>query len=122
MFPHPLIVLKLARTRHDQLVARAQPRALRRQRGAPAPEHRPGASEASHFAHREAGGVTVDLYWAHRRFVDSFRFDVVDRRRRTGFTLRPATGKEAVEAYHHPFAAAVRAARGAARPLEGEAA
>jgi hypothetical protein len=119
MFPRPLIVLKLAQTQHDQLVAGAQRHAPRRTRGAPGDEPRPGAETATHFAHREADGITVDLYWTHRRLEDSFRVDVVDRRRRTVFTLRPASGKEAVEAYRHPFVAAARAA---ARPLEGEAA
>jgi hypothetical protein len=65
-----------------------------------------------HFAHREADGITVDLFWSHSECQDAFRVDIVDRRRDIEFILRPATGKEALEAYHHPFFALALAARG----------
>jgi hypothetical protein len=98
MFPHPFILLTLAQTRHDELVA--SPR-LRRQL---ARRERHGLSGVTmHFAHREADGLTVDLYWTHGELEDAFRVDVVDRRSDTHFSLHPATGREAVDAYHHPY-------------------
>jgi hypothetical protein len=81
-----MIRLEPARPRHGEL-------------GAP-------RNRSVHFAHREAAGVTVDLYWRHGEREEAFRVEVVDRCSQTAFTLHPATGKEAIAAYHHPFAAA----------------
>jgi hypothetical protein len=117
MCPNSLIHLSLARTRHAELIRRLGPyHSLGECPGTPlswvpAIGHllrwgRPASShEAVHFAHREAAGITVDLYWTHREFEETFRVDVVDRCSETQFTLHPATGKEAIAAYHHPFAA-----------------
>jgi len=35
-----------------------------------------------------------------------FRVEVEDRREHVRFVLRPTTGKEAIQAFHHPFAVA----------------
>jgi hypothetical protein len=129
MVPHPLIHLQLARLRHDQLLTAGQRRSRfdldahreeqrRSERGTEvgaracarfarrlvghAREPRSGVQ--THFAHREADGITVDLYWTHGEHGDAFRVDVIDHRNETTFTLHPATGKQAVAAYHHPFA------------------
>src|SRR5256885_513235 len=132
MLPHPLIHLNLARMRYDQLLdaGRRQSQfeldvmrteAPRREVRLRASARRacalfagrlagyarsPKPSAESHFAHREAGGITVDLYWKHSEHDDSFRVEVVNRDEGTTFTLFPATGKEAVEVYRHPFAEA----------------
>lgn len=132
MVPHPLIHLKLAQIRYQQLLAAEQRRSIvdvdaarderrRKKRGPEANTHactlfvrrlvRHGAelrAVETHFAHREAGCLTVDLYWTHGEHGDTFRVDVVDHRSETTFTLHPRTGKEAVAAYHHPFATTVR--------------
>jgi hypothetical protein len=103
MFPHALIHLKLAQTRHDELVEEAS-FARRLLRGDAHAQSR----TTVHFAHRETDGLTVDLYWTHGDLDDTFRIEVVDRVANTEFTLRPANGKEAVNAYHHPFVALAR--------------
>ena len=59
----------------------------------------------SHFGHRESDGVVVDLFWDRGDTEDEFRVEVEDTRLGTGFVLHPLTGSEAIEAYHHPFAA-----------------
>lgn len=130
MFPHPLIHLKLARMRSDQLLTAGHRQSrfdrdairddARRSVGRRAASARqacarfaarlmgytscPGPRVETHFAHREADGITVDLYWTHGEHDDWFRVEVVDYHSETTFTLFPATGKEAVEVYHHPFA------------------
>jgi hypothetical protein len=58
----------------------------------------------NHFAHREAGGVVVDLFWDRRRVENEFCVEVADLRTRTRFALHPATGEAAIEAFYHPFA------------------
>jgi hypothetical protein len=68
---------------------------------------------ANHFGHRESDGIVVDLYWNRGELEDEFRVEVVDKRERARFVLYPTTGREAIQAFHHPFAAA-RAA-----PLHG---
>jgi hypothetical protein len=68
---------------------------------------------ANHFGHRDTDGIVVDLFWSRRNLTDEFRVQVEDRRERTCFVLHPLTGKEAIQAFYHPFAAA-RAA-----PLQG---
>jgi hypothetical protein len=57
---------------------------------------------ANHFGHRESAGVVVDLYWDGGE--DGFRVEVMDRGRRARFVLRPATGRDAIDAFYHPFA------------------
>jgi hypothetical protein len=134
MVPHPLIHLKLARIRCDELLttrhrhSRIDPDAIRDEprrgggrRGASARRacallagrlvgcaRCPRPSVETHFAHREANGITVDLYWTHGEHDDWFRVEVVDHHDDRTFTLFPATGKEAVEVYHHPFATTAR--------------
>ena len=56
-----------------------------------------------HFGHREAAGIAVDLFWDRRDLHDEFRVEVKDRRDGTRFVLYPATGREAIQAFHHPF-------------------
>jgi hypothetical protein len=45
----------------------------------------------------------VDLFWDRRDLHDEFRVEVKDRRDGTRFVLYPATGREAIQAFHHPF-------------------
>jgi hypothetical protein len=71
-------------------------------------------SAANHFAHRESGGLVVDLFWDHGQLEDEFRVSVEDRREGARFVLHPATGRAAIEAYHHPFSAASVALSGKA--------
>lgn len=116
MFPNSLIHIHLVRTRQAELVGRlARPQSRRRPDGRSLPwvsarrhllrcVRRAASGESVHFAHREGAGITVDLYWTHGEF-DEFRVDVVDRCSEIEFSLHPATGKEAIAAYHHPFAA-----------------
>jgi hypothetical protein len=61
---------------------------------------------ADHFAHRESGGFVIDLYWTHSDLGDHFRVEVEDERERTCFVLYPATGRDAIQVFHHPFSAA----------------
>jgi hypothetical protein len=58
-----------------------------------------------HFGHREGGGIVVDLFWTRRACVDEFSVEIEDRRDGTRFMLHPATGREAIHAFYHPFAA-----------------
>ena len=64
----------------------------------------------THFGHRESAGIVVDLFWSHDDPGDRFRVEVQDTREANQFVLYPATGPEAIHAFHHPFASA-RAAR-----------
>jgi hypothetical protein len=66
-------------------------------------------STADHFGHRESNGIVVDLFWNHRRLEDEFRVEVADEREGTRFVLHPTTGKEAIQAFHHPFASTATA-------------
>ena len=70
------------------------------------------ARGANHFAHRENGGIVVDLFWDRGNLAEEFRIEVVDRREGSLFVLHPVTGREAVAAFHHPFAAARAALNG----------
>lgn len=63
-------------------------------------------TEADHFGHREADGLVVDLFWNRRELEDEFRVEVDDRRGGVRFVLYPTTGREAIQAFYHPFAAA----------------
>jgi hypothetical protein len=69
---------------------------------------------ADHFGHRESNGVVVDLFWNRRTPEDEFRVEVVDEREGVHFVLHPTTGREAIEAFYHPFAAATAALNGTA--------
>jgi hypothetical protein len=69
-------------------------------------------SAANHFGHRESGGLVIDLFWDPGRLEDEFRVTVEDRREGARFVLHAATGREAIEAYHHPFSAASVALNG----------
>ena len=60
----------------------------------------------NHFGHRETDGLVVDLFWTRGDLDDDFRVDVEDRLEGTRFALYPATGRDAVQAFHHPFATA----------------
>jgi hypothetical protein len=62
-------------------------------------------TEANHFAHRESDDIVVDLFW-NRGVGDEFRIEVEDRREDVRFVLHPTTGKEAIQVFYHPFAAA----------------
>ena len=66
----------------------------------------------NHFGHREAGGVVVDLFWDRGDPANEFRVEVEDQRAGSRFVLHPTTGREAVVAFHHPFAAARAALNG----------
>lgn len=57
------------------------------------------------FGRREAAGIVVDLFWDRRDLHDEFRVEVKDRRNGTRFVLYPATGREAIQAFRHPFSA-----------------
>ena len=60
----------------------------------------------THFGHRESAGIVVDLFWSHGDPGDRFRVEVQDTCARDRFVLYPATGPEAIHAFHHPFASA----------------
>ena len=65
-----------------------------------------------HFGHRENDGIVVDLFWDRGNQANEFRVEVVDRRQGSSFVLHPMTGREAVRAFYHPFAAANAALNG----------
>jgi hypothetical protein len=71
---------------------------------------------SNHFGHRETDGIVVDLFWDRRDLEDEFRVHVNDRREGGRFVLYAKTGREAVQAFYHPFAAAQAAAN--EKPLE----
>ena len=60
---------------------------------------------ADHFSHRESDGIVVDLYWQREQLEDEFRVEVIDARQGGRFVLHPSTGREAIEAFYHPFSA-----------------
>jgi hypothetical protein len=76
---------------------------------------------ANHFGHRESGGLVIDLFWDPGELEDEFRVAVEDRREGARFVLHPATGREAIEAYHHPFSAASVALNAAGIRFEEQA-
>ena len=57
-----------------------------------------------HFAHRDSGCISIDLFW-DRGERDAFRVRVTDRRLGRTFVLARATGAAALDAFYHPFAA-----------------
>jgi hypothetical protein len=61
---------------------------------------------ADHFGHRETGGLVVDLFWNHGSLKEEFRVEVEDEREGARFVFHPRTGREAIEAFYHPFSAA----------------
>ena len=63
-------------------------------------------STNDHFGHRESNCVVVDLFWNRGTLEDEFRVEVADEREGAHFVLRPTTGREAIEAFYHPFSAA----------------
>jgi hypothetical protein len=69
-------------------------------------------SRTDHFGHRENNGVVVDLFWNRGLLEDEFRVEVVDEHEGASFVLHPTTGREAIEAFYHPFAAARAALNG----------
>jgi hypothetical protein len=69
---------------------------------------------ADHFAHRENGGIVVDLFW-WRELRDEFRVEVEDERKRTRFVLHPRTSREAIQAFYHLFSTAGAAVNGKRR-------
>jgi hypothetical protein len=58
---------------------------------------------ADHFGHRETGGIVVDLFWNCSDLNDEFRVEVEDERDGARFVLHPTTGREALQAFYHPF-------------------
>jgi hypothetical protein len=68
----------------------------------------------NHFGHRESDGIVVDLFWDRGSLDDEFRVEVEDRREGTRFVLYPTTGREAIQAFYHPFSAARTALSGKA--------
>ena len=69
-------------------------------------------SHADQFGHRESNGVMVDLFWNRGLLEDEFRVEVVDECEGARFVLHPTTGREAIDAFYHPFAAARAALNG----------
>ena len=69
---------------------------------------------ADHFGHRESDGIVVQLFWNHGELADEFRVEVEDRREGAQFVLHPMTGREAIQAFYHPFPAARAALNGKA--------
>jgi hypothetical protein len=69
-------------------------------------------SGADHFGHRESNGVVVELFWNRGLLEDEFRVEVEDKREGARFVLHPTTGREAIEAFYHPFSAARAALNG----------
>ena len=59
----------------------------------------------NHFGHRESDGMVVDLFWDRGDAEDEFRVEVEDTCSGASFVLHPLTGRKAIEAFHHPFAA-----------------
>lgn len=68
-----------------------------------------------HFGHRESNGVVVDLFWNRGTLEDEFRVEVADERDGAHFVLHPTTGREAIDAFYHPFSAARAALNGEPR-------
>jgi hypothetical protein len=62
--------------------------------------------ENDHFGHRENDGIVVDLFWDRGNIEGEFRVEVLDWRQGSRFVLHPVTGREAVQAFYHPFASA----------------
>jgi hypothetical protein len=67
---------------------------------------------ADHFGHRASNGVSVDLFWNRGLLEGEFRVEVVDECEGARFVLHPSTGREAIDAFYHPFAAARAALNG----------
>jgi hypothetical protein len=135
MLIHPDIHREIARQRHQHLLADADRRRLVRRREGlagvrPARQTSACATQrdsdcilreeaqvtgaATHFGHREAGGVVVDLFWDRGNLENEFRVEVEDRRDGARFVLYPQTGQEAIRAFRHPFGAAKAALNGKA--------
>ena len=59
------------------------------------------------LAHRAGDGIDVSLLWFEAR--DRLAVVVSDSRTGDRFSLAPASGREALDAYYHPFAYAAAA-------------
>jgi len=70
------------------------------------------AESTVELAARATDGLHIVLLW--RPHDDRLEVVVEDRREGLSFTLAASTGKEALDAFHHPFA--YSAARGIADP------
>jgi hypothetical protein len=70
---------------------------------------------ADHFGHRRSDGIVVDLFWNVGNLRDEFRVEVEDEREGTRFVLHPRTGREAIQAFYHPFSTAGAAVDNARR-------
>ena len=135
MLIHPDVHLEIARQRHHDLLADGRLHGIRRGRddltgpSSARATRRTGTSRATrssradwgcegvltatdHFGHRETGGLVVDLFWNPRNLAREFRVEVEDEREGTRLVLHPRTGREAIQAFHHPFAAAPAPAEG----------
>lgn len=65
----------------------------------------------NHFGRRESDGVVVDLFWNRGDAEDEFRVEVRTGARESASWLHPLSGREAIEAFHHPFVRCAFAAR-----------
>ena len=65
---------------------------------------------ANHFAHRQTDGIVIDLFWDRGDLEDEFRVEVHDRREGVRLVLYPKTGRDAIQAFRHPYPAAWAAA------------
>ena len=63
---------------------------------------------SNHFGHRESSGLSVDLFWNRGDLEHEFRVEVEDKLGEARLLLYPASGKEAMHAFYHPFAAAAK--------------
>ena len=67
---------------------------------------------ANHFGHREGDGIVVDSVLESRRARGRVSGRGRDKRERARFVIFPTTGREAIQAFHHPFSAARAALNG----------
>jgi hypothetical protein len=135
MLIHPIIHLEIARQRHQDLLAGAERRRIaealgemRRRDSADRHTRNTTSDRASstangkcegvptaadHFGHRDGGGIVVDLFWNRGELKDEFRVEVEDVREGVRFILHATTGREALQAFYHPFSMVGRADVGA---------
>jgi hypothetical protein len=57
------------------------------------------------FGHREDAGIVSTCSGTAAIFTTNSVWRFKDRRDGTRFVLYPATGREAIQAFHHPFSA-----------------
>jgi hypothetical protein len=99
MPPTSLLHLEYLRLRERRL-ARQQARPAPADSTPPAP-----AIVSHHFAHRDTGSISIDLFWDRDGKGDTFRVSVTDWRFGRTFVLSRTTGAAALDAFYHPFAA-----------------